>query len=240
MKSEYQIMMVSESCLLVKFGDTICPAINRKVRKLSDYVEKHPFPGFVETVVSYTGLAVLYDPWAVQKALGRGGGKSFQLVGDKLAEYMEKLAEEPDTPGRVVEIPVCYGEAYGPDLEYVASFHGLTPDEVVDIHCGSEYLCYMIGFCPGFPYLGGMDERIATPRRETPRLAIPARSIGIAGSQTGGYPISTPGGWQLIGRSAVEMYDPTAEHPSLLQAGDIVRFRRISPEEYREIRGDAS
>ena len=94
MKSEYQIIMVSESCLLVKFGDTICPAINRKVRKLSDYVEKHPFPGFVETVVSYTGLAVLYDPWAVQKALGRGGGKSFQLVGDKLAEYMEKLAEE--------------------------------------------------------------------------------------------------------------------------------------------------
>lgn len=238
MENSYQILPVSEGCLYVKFGENISPEINRQARKLSNYVEKHPFSGFIETVVSYTGLAVLYAPEVVRRA-GKNKLNAFQIVGELMEEYLTQMSSMPDEPSRVVEIPVCYGEEYGPDLEYVASYHGLSQDEVVDIHIGGEYLCYMIGFCPGFPYLGGMDERIATPRRETPRLSIPARSIGIAGSQTGGYPISTPGGWQIIGRSAVDMYDPAAEHPSLLQAGDLVIFRSISVEEYREIRGEA-
>lgn len=238
MERGYQILPVSENCLYVKFGDTISPEVNHKARKLSGYIEENPFDGFKETVVSYTGLAVIYDICMVGKSL-RKNLSTFQFVAEILHEYISSLDNEPDQPSRVVEIPVCYGESYGPDLAYVADYHDMSPEDVIDIHVNSEYLCYMIGFCPGFPYLGGMDERIATPRRETPRLAIPARSIGIAGSQTGGYPISTPGGWQIIGRSAVDMYDPEAEHPSLLRAGDLVRFRRISEEEYREIRGEA-
>ncbi len=238
MKVSYQILPVSEGCLYVKLGDTISPEINQQVRKLASYVERTPFYGFSEAVVSYTGLSVIYDPCMVRKA-GNKNRNAFQQVEKVMAEYLTKASSMPDTPRRVVEIPVCYDEEYGPDLEYVANYHGLSREEVVDIHSKGEYLCYMIGFCPGFPYLGGMDKRIATPRRQTPRLEIPARSIGIAGNQTGGYPISTPGGWQIIGRSAIDMYDPVAKQPSLLQAGDIVKFKRISAEEYREIRGAA-
>ena len=119
----------------------------------------------------------------------------------------------------------------------MAEYNHLSVDEVIQIHTAPEYLVYMIGFCPGFPYLGGMDERIATPRRDMPRLEIPARSIGIAGQQTGGYPISTPGGWQIIGRTALEMFNPhDDENPSLLHSGDLVKFYAVSEAEYLSIR----
>lgn len=238
-EQDYELLAVGESCLLVKFGDAISPAIHKKVKRLADYIEAHPFLGYVEFIATYTGTAVNYNPWLVKRQLAKRGQTAAAAVAELLEGYIEASAQLPETPPRVVEIPVCYGGEYGPDLEFVAEYNRLTPEEVVRIHSGGEYLCYMIGFCPGFPYLGGMDPRIATPRRQTPRLAIPARSIGIAGEQTGGYPISTPGGWQLIGRSALELYDANAERPTLLQAGDIVRFRSVTPEEYQEIRGDA-
>ena len=238
-EKEYQLLSVGENCLFVKFGQEIDPVINKKVKKLADYLECHPFPGYVEFVATYTGTAVNYDPWIVSRKLAHKGEMPLEAVARVLHSYVEASASLPDTKPDIVVIPVCYGGEYGPDLAFVAAHNKLSEKEVVNIHSGGEYLCYMIGFCPGFPYLGGMDNKIATPRRETPRLSIPARSIGIAGKQTGGYPISTPGGWQLIGRSAIEMYDPTKEPPALLKAGDIVRFRSISEEEYLEIRGGA-
>ncbi len=238
-EKDYQLLAVGEDCIFVKFGDSISPAIHVKVKKLADYLEQHPFPGYVEFVATYTGTAVNYNPWLVKRTLAQKKQTAHAAVASLLEKYIAESAKLPESAKNIVEIPVCYGGEYGPDLEYVAQYNHLTPEEVIAIHSGSEYLCYMIGFCPGFPYLGGMDERIATPRKETPRLAIPARSIGIAGKQTGGYPISTPGGWQLIGRSAVEMYDASAETPTLLKAGDFVRFRSITAAEYKEIRGGA-
>ena len=235
----YQLLNVGENCIFVKFGQEISPVIHKKVKRLSEYLEQNPFPGYIEFVATYTGTAVNYDPWVVKKKLAKKGETSFAAVGKLLEEYVQKSELMPETAPNVVEIPVCYGGEYGPDLAYVAEYCHLTEEEVVKIHSSGEYLCYMIGFCPGFPFLGGMDSRIATPRRQTPRLAIPARSIGIAGQQTGGYPISTPGGWQIIGRSAIEMFDASAENPTLLKAGDIVHFRSITPEEYAEMRGDA-
>ena len=235
----YQLLNVGENCIFVKFGQEISPAIHKKVKRLSEYLEQNPFPGYIEFVATYTGTAVNYDPWVVKKKLAKKGETSFAAVGRLLEEYVQKSELMPETAPNVVEIPVCYGGEYGPDLAYVAEYCHLTEEEVVKIHSSGEYLCYMIGFCPGFPFLGGMDPRIATPRRQTPRLAIPARSIGIAGQQTGGYPISTPGGWQIVGRSAIEMFDASAENPTLLKAGDIVHFRSITPEEYAEMRGDA-
>lgn len=237
-EKDYQLLPVSENCIFVKFGQTISPAIHKKVKKLADYLEQHPFAGYVEFIATYTGTAVNYDPLLVLRDLAQVGETAHAAVERVLSAAVTASALLPDTKPNVVEIPVCYGGEYGPDLAYVAEYHHLSEAEVIAIHSGTEYLCYMIGFCPGFPYLGGMDPRIATPRRSTPRLAIPARSIGIAGQQTGGYPISTPGGWQLIGRSAVEMYDAAAAQPTLLQAGDLVRFRSITPAEYAAIRGD--
>lgn len=234
---EYQLLSVGENCIFVKFGEVISPDIHKKVKKMADYLEANEFPGYVEFIATYTGTAVNYDPWVVKKRLAKRGQTACDAVAQILEEYVEKSALLPESKPDVIEIPVCYGGEFGPDLEFVAEHNHLGTEEVVAIHSEGDYLCYMIGFCPGFPFLGGMDERIATPRRQTPRLSIPARSIGIAGLQTGGYPISTPGGWQIIGRSAIEMYDASADKPTLLKAGDIVRFRSISTEEYLEIRG---
>ncbi|HHY76979.1 MAG TPA: 5-oxoprolinase subunit PxpB, partial [Clostridiales bacterium] len=138
-------------------------------------------------------------------------------------------------PAKVVEIPTIYGGEYGPDIEFVAQHNNLTVDEVIEIHSSRNYLIYMLGFTPGFPYLGGMSEKIETPRLKTPRTKIPAGSVGIAGKQTGIYPIDSPGGWQLIGRTPVKLYDPLADPPVLLNAGDYVRFVPIDEKEYKSI-----
>lgn len=139
---------------------------------------------------------------------------------------------EPSAADRIVHIPLCYGGEYGPDLSGLAFYHGLSEAEVIDLHTSRDYPVYMIGFAPGFPYLGGLDERLATPRRSVPRIQIPAGSVAIGGAQTGIYPLMTPGGWHVIGRTPLALFRPDADPPSLLQAGDIVRFVPIAPDEY--------
>lgn len=233
MKHDYTILPLGEAGLLVRFGDAISPEVHHAVKALADELDAHPFPGLVETVISYTSLAVYYNPFTVKQRGGRSGKSAFQLVSDRLTEEAIPSAGAGETtPPRVVDIPVCYGGEYGPDIGFVAEHNRLTVGDVIRLHTAPQYLVYMIGFCPGFPYMGGMDPRIAAPRRQTPRTSIPARSIGIAGCQTGGYPISTPGGWQLIGRTPVELFRPSDPDPSLLHAGDLVKFHAISEEEY--------
>lgn len=155
---------------------------------------------------------------------------------------LEKLVEEASTatlpPARLIEIPTVYGDKWGPDLEDVAKYNGLTPEEVISIHSNADYLVYFLGFTPGFPFLGGMSEKIATPRLPTPRISIPAGSVGIANNQTGLYPTESPGGWRLIGRTPLRFYDPSWEQPFLLQAGDYVRFVPIDEEEYLAIEAE--
>ena len=137
---------------------------------------------------------------------------------------------------RIFEIPVCYGGEYGPDLQNIADLAGLTPEEVIKIHSSEDYLIYMLGFLPGFSYLGGLDERIHTPRLANPRIRIPAGSVGIGGSQTGIYPLDSPGGWQLLGMTPVKTYDPGREVPILFEAGDYIRFVPVTEEEYLKIK----
>jgi inhibitor of KinA len=140
-------------------------------------------------------------------------------------------------PGRLVEIPVCYGGELGEDLEEVARRHGLTPEEFATIHASTDYRVYLLGFVPGFAYLGNLDSRIATPRRDTPRPHVPAGSVAIGGDQTGVYPLETPGGWHLVGRTPVRMFTPETEPPCLLGAGDSVRFVPISRAEFDALSG---
>jgi len=140
-------------------------------------------------------------------------------------------AQQPE----IVEIPVCYGGEYGPDLGFVAEHNGLSQEEVIKIHSEGRYLTYMVGFAPGFPYLGGLSEKIAAPRKESPRLKIPEGTVGIAGNQTGVYPITTPGGWQLIGRTPFRLFHPGKNPPTLLKAGNIVVFKPISEQEYKQL-----
>ena len=158
----------------------------------------------------------------------------------KVSELYLDLEDQTVDEPRTVEMPTLYGGEYGPDLEFVAEHAKLTPQQVIDIHSGAEYLVYMMGFSPGFPYLGGLSERLATPRLESPRLAIPAGSVGIAESQTACIPVASPGGWRLIGRSPVRMFDAEAEPPSRLAAGDYVRFVPIASEaEYLKLQESA-
>ena len=208
---------LGDRALLVTLGSSIDEVTHRRVRALAARIEQARIPGLVELVPAFASVALHYDP--VHAA--------FDDIASAVTPLLERLDAERLPPARVIEIPVCYGGAYGPDLEDVAREHRLSPDDVVKMHTAPEYLVHMIGFAPGFPYLGGLDERIATPRRATPRARVPASSVGIGGSQTGVYPSETPGGWHLIGRTDVKLFDSLRDPPAMFAVGDRVRFTAI-------------
>lgn len=238
-----EMIPFGDSAVLVEFGRCIHPDIHRKVKAFTEYLDCHSFPGMIEYIPAFSSVTVSYDPVKVKNLPGRNAEEaaqlSCQIVISLLREFIAKLDTTVDHSPRTVEIPVCYGGEFGPDLEFVAEHNNLSAEEVIHIHTSGSYLVYMIGFAPGFPYLGGMSEQIATPRRQTPRMLIPAGSVGIAGMQTGVYPIATPGGWQLIGRTPLELFRPNDDPPSLLQSGDIIRFYPVSRKEYEKYRGQA-
>ncbi|RDW20001.1 allophanate hydrolase [Oceanobacillus arenosus] len=211
--------------LRIQLGATISKETNNKIRSLALCLEKEEIPGIIEWIPTYTAISISYDPYII----------SYDKLKKRIEDLSESMIEVKLPPAMVVHIPVCYGGECGPDLETVASHNGVSADEVINIHADTDYLIYMMGFTPGFPYLGGMSEKIATPRLETPRLKIPVGSVGIAGAQTGVYPMETPGGWQLIGRTPVKLFDSSRQDPILLQAGNYVRFVRITEEEYQTI-----
>lgn len=230
---------LGDSAVLVKLGDRIGLETHRKVQLLSGYLDRHPFEGMVEYVPAFTSVTVFYDAMKLYWNRVQARKKSvdqeeipFDIAVRILKDIVERLEVAGEYEPQIVEIPVCYGGEFGPDLEEVASRNGLTPDEVIRIHASGEYLVYMIGFAPGFPYLGGMDKRIAAPRRPTPRLTIPRGTVGIAGEQTGVYPMETPGGWQLIGRTPIPLFLPRQMPPTLLQSGNLVKFYPITRAEY--------
>lgn len=235
--SNFEITPLGESCVLIRLGDSISVDIHNRVASAARMIEEQPFAGFIECVPAYASVAVYYDPirvWRSRTGLEKSHETILMTVVERLRQKLIRLNEghaERSEP-RTVHIPVCYGGAYGPDLEVVAVHCGMTANEVIELHSGGSYLVYMIGFAPGFPYLGGLSKQLAAPRRGTPRTVIPAGSVGIAGNQTGVYPLATPGGWQLIGRTPVSLFRPWHERPSLLQAGDRIKFVPIAPEQY--------
>lgn len=214
-----------DEALFVEFGDEISPELNRRVRNLKLAIEKEKVPGVVETVPTYRSLLIYFEPWQVHS-------RELREILFRLSQ--QSLESELSKP-RLIEIPTVYGGEYGPDLEFVASHNKLSVNEVIQIHTGTPYLIYMIGFLPGFPYLGGMSAKIAAPRLDTPRTRIPAGSVGIAGTQTGIYPAESPGGWRLIGRTPLKVFDPTRQPPTLFQAGDYLKFVSVTPEEFARI-----
>lgn len=225
-----EIVQISETAALVEFGKVINEEINKRVRTFCNYFDDHPFKGFVEYVPAFTSISVIYNPLELNYESPYEEVK--ELLEERLCHVdFSKVYEE-----NIVNIPVCYGGEFGPDIEYVAEINNLTVEEVIKIHSEGKYLVYMIGFAPGFPYLGGMSEQISAPRRESPRIAIPEGSVGIAGMQTGVYPIETPGGWQLIGRTPIKMFKLDRQPQSILKAGDIAKFYPISYDEYMKLK----
>ena len=228
------IKPLGDSALIVQLGEGIHPTIHGKVRSLSVLLNERPFEGFIEAVPAYNNLTIYYSPYVVHhsQAYHTELLTSWQKVSSYMNQLVQQIEEKNIFEERSVTIPVLYGGEFGPDLEYVASFNGLSAEEVIRIHTENVYLVYMIGFAPGFPFMGGMNEAIATPRKESPRLAIVPGSVGIAGKQTGVYPLETPGGWQIIGRTPQNLFLPHMSPPTLLQSGDKIQFLPISPKEY--------
>ncbi len=216
------VRLVGDLGLLVEYGDAIEPVINRKVRAMAMAVKEDPPAGVVEVIPTYRSLLILYDPMATDPS-------GIERALSSLDERLERIRIPPP---RTVEIPVCYGGELGPDIGFVADTHSLSVEDVIRIHSEPHYQIYMIGFTPGFPFLGGLPERLFTPRLETPRTLVPAGSVGIANNQTGMYPIDSPGGWRIIGRTPLRLFDPSRDDPFLYQAGDLIQFQPIQREEY--------
>ena len=212
---------MGDRALLVELGDQINPSINEKVRELLLKLDRRPLDGVMELVPSYRSLMVVYDPLKT----------GFDRLREAILELHEasdpSLVSEPKT----LAVPVVYGGEWGPDLEWVADFHKISPEEVIALHIGTTYRVYMIGFTPGYPYLGELPEALATPRRETPRTVVPRGSVAIAQRQTGIYPVQSPGGWHILGWTPIKLFDANHWPPTPLEMGDRVQFFPIQKEE---------
>ena len=225
---DWRLSRVGDAAITIEFELRIDPAINARVLAVADALRRSDHGGVRDVVESYCAVTVEYNPLRTDVQ---------RVIRDLEAAAGRERGSEAD--GREHTVPVCYGGDFGPDLATVAAFAGCSEALVIETHGAAVYRVYMLGFLPGFAYMDPVDERIAMPRRETPRLRVPARSVGIAGRQTGVYPVRAPGGWQLIGRTPVRPFDLEREQPFLLGPGDRVRFEAISESEYRLLSREA-
>lgn len=226
-----KMLNAGDEAIVVEFGNDISLTTNRQVHALAEAANRSAIEGIIGLVPSYRSVLVQFDPL-----------RTTQIeVCEALGSLLEELRLHPEEEagrGRAVHIPVLYGGSYGPDIEFVAEHNGISVEEVIALHSEPLYPVYMMGFSPGFPYLGGLSDRLVTPRMKTPRVEIPGGSVGIAEAQTGVYPVASPGGWRLIGRTPLSFFDHMRVPPSLLDAGDFVRFTPLQDDAaYEEIAG---
>ena len=218
----FNITVAGDSAINLEFGNVISEKTNGLIRAAAQTLEADPINGVIELVPTFCSLMVVYNPCVV----------GYDELTSQVRGKLRGLVATTGGIHRVVKIPVCYGGDFGPDLGDVAEHAGMSAEEVIAIHSGHDYLIDMLGFLPGFAYLGGLDERLHTPRLATPRTRIEPGAVGIGGAQTGIYPLASPGGWRIIGRTPVRPYDPDRESPILYAAGDYLRFVPITPQEF--------
>jgi len=238
-----EIVPVGDSALIVRvreqFEDAPEETLN-EVLQTFQQLRSAAIPGVIELAPAYTSVAVFFDPVAVSKASGTASDIFDWLAARIGAATVPKRRGSRRSAPRTVEIPVCYDPEFAPDLDEVAQHAQISAKEVVELHSAADYRVACIGFVPGFPFMSGLPKKVATPRRDTPRKEIPSGSVGIGGAQTGIYPLRSPGGWNLIGRTPLKLFDPTKNPPVLLRAGDRVRFRAITREEFAAFRRGCS
>lgn len=227
MYKQPKILPVGDKAIVVEFGDEISVECNNKVLSLYKNITSNKEPYIISSIPTYRSLLIKYDPLEISYP-------------ELIEEINEKLKQQKDLniKPKVMEIPVKYGGDFGPDIEYVAKHNNISIDEVIKLHTKPLYRIYMIGFTMGFAYLGGMSSKIETPRLEKPRTKIPAGSVGIAGKQTGIYPVESPGGWRLIGKTPVKLYDPYREDPILVKPGNYIKFVEISEDDFYNIENE--
>lgn len=218
-----KIVPLSDNALVVEFGREISVELNQKAIGFANYLDKSPFAGYIESVPAYASTAVFYDTGLVRDGFS-GEECAFDKVAKRVRSILAELDATDNSENRLVEIPVSFANEDAVDLAAISNEAKLTPNQVIEIFTSIEYRVFMLGFLPGFTYMGEVDQRIAVPRKKTPRLKTPKGSVGIAGRQTGIYPFDSPGGWQIVGRTDVDMFDPRSDPPCLLRPGDLVRF----------------
>ena len=222
--SDAKSYLMGDRGLLLEFGDEISREINEKVRRMALAVHAEAIEGIIETIPTYRSLLIIYNPVILP----------MEDLKERLKRMEKGLQQTPLPEPKLTRIPVVYGGIYGPDLEEVAKYLHVSPEEVVQLHCSKPYLIYMIGFMPGYPYMGELPQALVTPRLKTPRLLVPKGSVAIAQRQTGIYSMESPGGWQILGRTPVELFHPEKDPPALLQMGDFAQFYPISEKEFKE------
>jgi KipI family sensor histidine kinase inhibitor len=216
--------LMGDRGFLLEFGDEISREINEKVRRMALAIQAKAIEGILETVPTYRSLLIIYNPLLLP----------IDDLKKRLKRIEEGLQQTPLQEPKLTRIPVVYGSIYGPDLESVAKYLQTSPEEVIQLHCSKPYLIYMVGFMPGYPYMGELPQGLVVPRLKTPRLLVPKGSVAIAQRQTGIYSMESPGGWQILGRTPVELFDPEKDPPALLQMGNFVQFYPISEKEFEE------
>jgi inhibitor of KinA len=227
----YKIFPLGNTAIIVDYGNLIDDSINKEVIARFRQLKADPIPGMIEVVPAYSSLAIYYDLQMLFKKKPESLTVYDWVKGQIELKLKEEVNAEKDT-GRIIRIPVCYENEFAPDLVTLAAAKKLSLEEVISIHCSKKYKIYMLGFIPGFAYMGEVDERIVMPRKQQPQM-VTAGSVGIAGKQTGIYPLASPGGWQIIGTTPLKMFDPEKDDPTVLHSGDLVEFYSISSDEFK-------
>jgi inhibitor of KinA len=228
----YKIFFIGDSAATIDFGNLIDEEINKKVISLFDHLSRHPVEGIIEAIPAYSSLTIYYDTLLLRKNISPQK-KVFESIRNELHKLMRSQYADDYTKGSFFRIPVCYENEFGIDLKFIADQKNISQEQIIQMHVSRSYRVYMLGFLPGFAYMGQVDEQIAIPRKPQPRPIL-AGSVGIAGTQTGIYPLNSPGGWQIIGRTPLKMFDKAKEEPCLVKAGDQVQFYSITRDEFKD------
>ena len=229
----YRIFPLGDAAITVDFGNCIDESMNKEVIARFNQLRQQPLPGMIEAVPAYSSLTVYYDMMTLKKKIPPHQ-TVYEWMRQQLEERLQQPVQQDQISGRLLNIPVCYDEEFAGDIQQLAATKNISVDEVIQTHTAKQYKVYMLGFLPGFPYMGEVDEKITMPRKPQP-VNIVAGAVGIAGKQTGIYPLSSPGGWQIIGRTPMKLFDAAEEEPTLLRAGDAVQFYSITTNDFYEI-----
>ena len=230
----YKISSLGETALIIDFGNTIDESINKLVHSLFYQIQNDPIPGMIEAVPGYSSLTIYYDILFIRNILNKQT-TAFEWVSESLKKFIPKENIETGDAQILIKVPVCYENEYAPDLGFIASQNKISHEEVIYLHTSTDYHIYMLGFLPGFAYMGMVDEKISSSRKQKP-VFVEAGSIGIAGKQTGIYPFRSQGGWQIIGRTPLKLFDKEKINPVLFKAGDKVQFYSITKDELEDIK----
>ena len=233
----YRFSPLGDNAIVIDFGNTIDEGINKLVHSVFYQLQNDPIPGMIEAVPAYCSLTIFYDVFFISNHIGNQNSTVFDWVCEYLEKYMLNKNIETGDPQLLINIPVCYDKEFGTDIDFIAAQNNISVEEIIHLHSSAVYRVYMLGFLPGFAYMGLVNEKISSPRKQQP-TPVEAGSIGIAGRQTGIYPFKSPGGWRIIGRTPLKLFNKEKVNPVLFKSGDNVKFHSITIEEFNYIKNN--